>query len=231
MASIKTSALVADIKGKIGGNVFARNKGGIYVRGLVKPLNPRSTLQQLRRAYCAACATGWGELSVQQRADWQAYALNTSWTNRLGDSINIGGEAAFIRNNTFRLMCSHPILQDAPGAYGHATATILTVSASAATQTPIITEPLAGFDGEVTGNVLGVFASMPQAGSRDMAPNRFRYLEKLVGVTGNPVAWPYTLDTWPWTYTEGQKITVALVNMDPTRRLSIRAYATATAEA
>ena len=231
MVSVRTSALISDARGRIGGVVFTRNKSGLVVRSRIKPLNPRSTYQQTQRAYASTVASHWASITAQQRADWQAYALNTGWTNRLGDVINIGGEAAFVRSNTIRLLMGMPILEAAPTEYGKATSTVLTVTASAATQTPVIAEPSSGFDGETTGHTLAFFAAMPQPGSRDMAPTRFRYLEHLIGTTGNPVSWPHTLGSWPWTYTEGQRITVALVSMDPDRRMSIRTFASCLAEA
>jgi len=45
MAIIKFSAIVSDARGKIGGNVFSRNKGGSYIRSYVKPINPSTPKQ------------------------------------------------------------------------------------------------------------------------------------------------------------------------------------------
>lgn len=231
MASIKTSALVADIKGKVGGNCFARNRGGIYVRAKIKPLNPRSVLQQQRRATASAAAAAWGAITAQQRADWQAYALNTGWSNRLGDSINIGGEAAFVRQAAYLGLYAEPPYAPAPLAYGHATATVSTITASEAIQTPILAEPSTGFTGDEGATRLYLFAAMPQAGSRAMAPIRFQLLQTLCGSVGSPIAFPLTLDTWPWTYAEGQRITLAMVYKDPEFRFSIRTFASVLAAA
>ena len=54
MAKIKTSALVADIKGTVGGNVFASNKGGNYVRRYKKPINTNTIAQQEVRSIFGA---------------------------------------------------------------------------------------------------------------------------------------------------------------------------------
>jgi len=231
MATIKTSALIADIRGSVGGNVFARNKAGLYARARIKPLNPRSALQQLRRAKLSAAAAYWSQLTAQVRADWQAYATNTSWTNRLGDSINIGGEAAFIRLVALWLMYSSTIPTAAPTAYGHASATITTMTASEATQTPIITDPSAGWDKSTDDDVLFVFGAMPQPASRAMAPNRYQFLRTISGNSGAPQAFPFTLPTWPWTFAEGQKLTIGLVHIDPDTRVSVRTFASCFAAA
>ena len=225
MVSIRTSALIADAKGSVGGNVFARNKAGLYVRARIKPLNPRSTRQQERRAYAAAAASHWAAITPQERADWQAYAVNTTWTNRLGDVINFGGEAAFVRLNA--LLPLHPvaIVEAAPTEYGHAGATVATITADPVTQTPILAEPSSGFAGDESDTWLFTFAAMPQPGSREMAPNRFRFLQGIAGNTGSPVSFPYTLNTWPWTYVAGQRITLAMVHVDVHNRVSVRTFA------
>ena len=231
MATIKTSALIADIRGSVGGNVFARNKAGLYARARIKPLNPRSALQQLRRAKLSAAAAYWSQLTAQVRADWQAYATNTSWTNRLGDSINIGGEAAFIRLVALWLMHSSTIPTAAPTAYGHASATISTVTAVTTTQIATITEPSAGWDKDTDDDVLLIFAAMPQPASRAMAPNRFQFMRTIVGNSVAPQTFPFALSAWPWTFAEGQKLTLGFVHIDPETRVSVRTFASCFAAA
>lgn len=225
MALITPSALVTDIKGKVGGVCFQRSRGGIGVRAKIHPLNPRSVLQQKVRAYLAAAAAQWGVITVQERADWHAYSANTGWQNRLGGSIDIGGEAAFVRVGALRLLVGEPMVDAAPGAYGHAQSTVATITADSGTQTPIIAEPSAGFDGATSLTILVIFAAMPQPGSRDMAPNRFQYLQRLIGSSGNPVSFPFTLNTWPWSYVADQKITLGMVYIDANNRVSVRTFA------
>lgn len=231
MAVIKLGPILAGISGKLGGTVFGRNKGGNFARLWSHPINPRSVLQQQRRAYASAAAAAWGGITAQQRSDWQAYAVNTTWTNKLGETINIGGEAAFVRLNALYGLMGYGPNAAAPLAYGHAPATVSTITASAGSQTPILAEPSAGFDGATSGTKLLIFASMPQPGSRAMAPNRFQFLQKLIGNAGSPIGWPLTLDTYPWTYSEDQKVTIGMVQTDEKQRVSVRTFASAIAAA
>ena len=231
MASVTTSALIAEIRGKVGGNVFARNKGGLYVRAKIKPLNPRSVLQQTRRAIAAAVASHWGTITQQQRDDWQAYAVNTSWTNRLGASINIGGEAAFVRLNAMNVLIGEAIDEAAPLAYGHAEATDFTITASEADAFAELVEPSTGWSGALDDTFLCIFAAMPQPQSRDMAPNRYQFLQVIEGNTAVPIVFPYELSAWPWTFFEDQKLTIGAVSIDVNNRMSIRTFASVVAGA
>ena len=231
MATVKTSALIADIRGAVGGNVFTRNKGGLSVRSRIKPLNPKSTYQQARRALLSGAAAYWAVLTAQVRADWQAYAVNTSWTNRLGDSINIGGEAAFIRVATMLQLAGQGLPAAAPTAYGHASATIGTVTAITTTQIATLAEPVVGWDKDIDSDWLLVFAAMPQPASREMAPSRWRFMEAIEGDSVTPETFPYALAAWPWTYKEGDRLTIAYVHIDPESRISVRTFASCFAAA
>lgn len=224
MAGIKTSALISDIRGSVGGNTFARNKAGLYVRARVKPSNPRSTLQQQRRAQASAATAAWGALSAQQRADWQAYAVNTSWTNRLGDSINIGGEAAFVRLSCSRLLAALALPTDAPDEYGHAGGTIATITAVPSTQIITLADPTAGWLKETVDAQLMVFESMPQSGGREMMPSRWSYMQTIVGAAV-PETFPFPLQESRWTFVEDQRMGIGMVHIDPTDRVSVRTFA------
>ena len=49
MAKILMTAIVADIRNKLNGSVFSKNRYGAYVRTKVTPVNPQSTAQQNTR--------------------------------------------------------------------------------------------------------------------------------------------------------------------------------------
>ena len=58
MAKIKFGMMMTDARGKLGGQVFSKNKGGAYVRTKVTPSNPQTIAQTTRRALFAAI---WSE--------------------------------------------------------------------------------------------------------------------------------------------------------------------------
>jgi hypothetical protein len=66
--------ILGDLSGKIGGNVFAHNKGGSYVRQWKKPTNPKTNAQQLARAAFASAASLWAGCSAVQKAAYETFA-------------------------------------------------------------------------------------------------------------------------------------------------------------
>ena len=47
MAKIKMTAIVADMRNKLNGSVFSRNRGGAYIRTKVTPINPQTSVLHL----------------------------------------------------------------------------------------------------------------------------------------------------------------------------------------
>lgn len=71
-----TSAFLETMRGKIGGAVASKARGGIkYFRALVTPSNPRTTQQSRIRAILTGIAAAWtATLTTPQRAAWSALA-------------------------------------------------------------------------------------------------------------------------------------------------------------
>jgi hypothetical protein len=70
MARILLSAIVTEIRGKIGGTVFQAGQGGFQAKRLVSPRNPNLHVQVTRRNSFLAATTGWGALGSSDRASW-----------------------------------------------------------------------------------------------------------------------------------------------------------------
>ena len=100
MAIVKLSALVSDIRGKVGGNVFARNKGGAYVRNYTKPTNPSTLKQQGVRLLFAALASAWRGLTSGQRTSWNEATPNYPFQDKLGQTKYYTGEQLYMKLNS-----------------------------------------------------------------------------------------------------------------------------------
>lgn len=100
MALIKLTAIVDNISGKLNGTVFAKNKGGHYMRSKSMPSNPRSSFQTAVRARFGAIAQLWGALTQSQRNAWNAMASEFPYKNRLGDTKILSGFALHQKLNT-----------------------------------------------------------------------------------------------------------------------------------
>lgn len=91
MALIKLTAIVDNISGKLNGTVFARNKGGHYMRSKSNPVNPRTSQQMEVRSAFGAIASAWRSLSEAARNAWNETAADFPYQNRLGDTKTLSG--------------------------------------------------------------------------------------------------------------------------------------------
>ena len=99
MALIKLTAVVDNISGKLNGSVFARNKGGHYIRSKSNPTNPQTIRQNMVRSLLAGVSTDWRELTHGQREAWKAAAIDFPYQNKLGDSKIYSGFSLFVKHN------------------------------------------------------------------------------------------------------------------------------------
>lgn len=99
MAKIKTTAIVADIRNKLNGSVFSKNRYGSYVRTKVTPVNPQSTAQQNVRNRLSTQAQAWRGLSESQRQAWINAAAGFPFTDIFGDTKILSGSALYVKLN------------------------------------------------------------------------------------------------------------------------------------
>ena len=96
----KWGALVVDGRGKLGGHVASRNRGGAYFRTKVTPLNPNTSFQQAARALLTLFAQGWRDLTADQRAAWNSAVSDFALTDVFGDIKSPTGFNLYVRLNT-----------------------------------------------------------------------------------------------------------------------------------
>jgi uncharacterized protein (DUF2461 family) len=102
MAVIKAGALISDIRGKVGTNVFSRCQGGLIIRDVGCWVQPDNELQQAVRDTIEALSQAWSStLTDAERSAWKAYARTNPRPNRWGTLSLTNGYAAFIRHNFY----------------------------------------------------------------------------------------------------------------------------------
>ena len=82
---IKWGALMVDGRGKIGGHVASKNRGGAYLRTKVSPINPQTTRQSAVRSQLTGYAQGFRALGAAAIAAWNAAVANFTKTDIFGD--------------------------------------------------------------------------------------------------------------------------------------------------
>lgn len=70
MAKILFTAIVADMRNKIAGTVFSKNRGGSYARTKVTPVNPQTTFQSFVRGNFTSASQAWRSLTEAARNSW-----------------------------------------------------------------------------------------------------------------------------------------------------------------
>lgn len=132
MALIKLTAIVDNISGKLNGTVFAKNKGGHYMRSKSMPSNPKTSFQNAVRARFGAIAQLWGTLRESQRNAWNAMASEFPYTNRLGDTKILSGFALHQKLNTNLAVIGQSFVADPPEPVSPPAVVSIVAAASAA---------------------------------------------------------------------------------------------------
>lgn len=210
MAVIKTGPIVADIRGSVGHETFARNQGGPYVRARSSPTGEPTDEQLACQATMTALSPLWSaQLSEQQRTAWRAYAHEHPRPNRWGENTITNGYARFIRLNFTRYHIDTALaFPDAPLA-------------------PPIHPPTFTFTAEDAGDTVTIDLGFPRYGGGIKNLQLFAYLGRQVnpGVNFYARPWQYIgtnrfntkwqFEPWsedsPWPLTEGKKVFLRMV--------------------
>jgi len=208
MALVKYGGGIVQASGSIAGNTFARNRFGNYMRARTKPVNPQSARQVAARNRVAFLAEEWSAtLTPAQRLSWAAYAAAVSWTNRLGESVNLTGFNMFVRSNAAILGVGGVVVADGP--------TVLSLPNS----DPLFSVALSEASGITTtfddtldwlnedGGYLSIELGTPQLASRNFFNGPWRWDS---AIAGDAVTAPTTPDgpnaVTTWTLIEGQLV-------------------------
>lgn len=110
----KFGAIVVDGRGKVGGHVFSKNKGGAYMRTKVTPANPQSNVQQSTRASLTRFSQGFRALTAIQIAAWNNAVESFKSTNIFGDIKNPSGINLYVRLNTLLVQSGNAAITTPP---------------------------------------------------------------------------------------------------------------------
>lgn len=99
MAKVKFGMFMTDARGKVGGQVFSKNRSGSYVRTKVTPSNPRTARQSLVRQALGAISAAWSALTDADINGWNAAVNDWKTTNIFGDATAPSGKTLFVKLN------------------------------------------------------------------------------------------------------------------------------------
>ncbi len=99
MAKIKFGMMMTDARGKLGGQVFSKNRSGAYIRTKVTPSNARTTRQTFIRSLLASLSASWSGLTDSVRKGFNEAVADWATSDIFGDSRNPTGKTLFTKLN------------------------------------------------------------------------------------------------------------------------------------
>ena len=130
MAKVLFTAIVADMRNKLNGSVFSKNRGGAYVRTKVTPVNAQTARQVAARSLLASLAQSFRSLTQEQINAWNSAVEGWQRTDIFGNSVKPTGLALYVRLNTNIINGEGTIITTPPAPVGAAALEGLSVGAS-----------------------------------------------------------------------------------------------------
>ncbi len=176
-----SGAAAVDIRGKINGSVFSKNRSGAIIRVKVTPSNPQTTFQLAARSLLTSLSQAWRALNPGRIAAWNAAAAQFARTNVFGNSIAPTGKNLYVGLNTNLDLAGVAPLTNPP--------------APAAVEQPIAGAVVMEWDGDKTVAYTGttaasgvaVYACAPQSPGRRSVKSRMRLLKVVAGNIASPI--------------------------------------------
>lgn len=182
MAVVKFTAIVAEMRNKLNGNVFSKNRAGNYLRNKVTPVNPQTSFQQNQRDLLTQLSQSWRSLTEPQRLAWIAASANFPYTDIFGDKKTLSGQGLYMKLNLNIRKVGGTIIANppAPGILG----ALLTLSVTMVASTGVLTITWTNSGAAASQNVL-IEATPAVDPGIYFVKNRFRVLATAL-LSGSP---------------------------------------------
>lgn len=114
MAKALYGAGLVDMRNKVNGWVFSKNRYGGYVRTKVTPVNPETDYQAQARQRLSNLSSSWRGLTDSQRKQWRDAAQDFPIIDIFGNPQQLAGNALFIQLNTNLLIAGQSTIDSPP---------------------------------------------------------------------------------------------------------------------
>ena len=176
MAKIKFGAMMVDASGKLGGQVFSKNRGGAYIRTKSTPLNPQTRSQMFVRGIFASISTAWSGLPEASRLSFNNLVSSYARTDIFGDLRNPSGKNLFQRLNQNLEISGQPQITNCEQPSEVPFANIVSVTLSeGASEINVLT------NGDTTGSKVVVWGTPPLSAGTSFVKNKLRQIAVLNG--------------------------------------------------
>lgn len=213
----KFGAMMVDGSGKLGGHVWAKNRGGNYVRTKTTPLNPQTTSQTTVRNTFTGNSQAWRGLTDAERAAWTSATANFKGTDQFGDVRSLSGSQLYMRinNNLVNVGAAVLSVPPVPTAVTPLSSIALAFSSTASTSTiTFAPTPIP------TGYKLILEGTAPTSAGVSFVKNKFRKIIVVAAAGASPENWYAAYVAKFGTAAIGQRITVRGKYIDTTTGLT-----------
>lgn len=183
MAKIKFTAFLADMRGKVAGTVFTKNRAGAIARTKVTPINPNSSFQQAVRSTLTFLSQNWRSLTAAQRSAWNNAVRNFPRTNVFGDAKILSGHQLYVGLNGQLSAAGASLITNPPVPTGAASVDTLALSITVGTSTMEVDFTP---DPVPAGSALIIEATAPQSPGKSNVTNQFRQATVSVAAATSP---------------------------------------------
>lgn len=109
MATIKLGSNISDIRGKVGGNVFSKNRNGNYLKVKSNRKGTETKKWNAQKLQIGVNSQQWRELTDEERNAWMEQAQTFTVKNKVGDDVHLSGFNYFTsvngtQNNTNQII-------------------------------------------------------------------------------------------------------------------------------
>lgn len=211
MAKIKLSAIVSEMRGKLNGSVFSKNRGGAYVRTKVTPVNPQTLAQGLVRATLTNLSQAWRGLTEPQRLAWNAAVSAFTSTDIFGDIKTPSGINLYNKLNLNLAAIGEAPISTPPMAVpvGYVDTLAITAAAGAGTISAVFSTI-----GASAGQTVIVEATPCISAGKNFVKSEFRQIGTFAGGAASPQALGAMYVAKFGAMTAGKKIFVRLKFVD-----------------
>lgn len=185
MAKIKLSAIVSEMRGKLNGSVFSKNRGGAYLRTKVTPVNPQSLAQGLVRNTLTNLSQAWRGLTEAERTAWNSAVSNFTSTDIFGDIKTPSGINLYtkLNLNLANIGVSPISTPPSPVSVGYVDTLSLAAAAGAGTIAATFTSV-----GLAAGQTVVVEATPNMSAGKNFVKSEYRVIGTFAGGAASPQA-------------------------------------------
>ena len=209
----KFGAIVVDGRGKAGGHVLSKNRGGSYMRTKVTPSNPRTTAQSSVRSRLTTYAQGFRALTAAQILSWNNAVADYKSTDIFGDIKNPSGINLYTKLNSNLVEGGQSPITAPPLPSNVVIPSTLTLTGAAGTPAlslAFATSPVA------TGMVWIVRATAQLSPGISASAGRFRNITTIAAAATTPANILAAYNTKFGTLVAGRKVFIQVIGMNIT---------------